>query len=219
MAKLPNYLCVFDLETNDKFSDSAFPVQIAFKMFDYYSLDPVPMGEFSTLACPPPGTILNPESMAIHKIPEADILKAPKIELAWENFVEEVQKYNKTKSRYMAPIVAGYNIRGFDLKIADRMNKLVYGDKPPVLFSDFRNIDLMDIVMMLFDTSGELNDNKFDTVRQYFGISSEGAHRADVDVKHEGFLLARLMKYMRQTTRTSTKKFKGAFKDFNWVNA
>lgn len=217
MAKLPNYLCVFDLETTDKIAETCQPIQMAFKMYDYYSLDEVPNGEFSTLCRPPEGTYFSPEAMAVHKIPMEAIQKAPNIKLAWQSFVEEVQKYNPSKSKYNSPVVAGYNIEGYDLKIVDRLNKLCYGDKPPVLFNDFRGaVDLMKIIQLLFDTSGELGDVKFDTVRKYFGISDSQAHLANMDIRHEGALLVRMLKFLRQTTRNSTRKFKNAFKDFDF---
>ncbi len=220
MAKLPNYICVFDLETTDRFVDSLFPVQIAFKMYDYYSLDEVPNGEFSTLCKPPDGTYFSPEAMAVHKIPMSAIELAPPVSLAWKTFVDEVQKFNPGKGKYNSPIVAGYNIEGFDLKVVDRLNKLYYGDKPPVLFNEFRGaLDLMKLIQILFDTSAELGDVKFDTVRQYFGISSKDAHRADLDVRQEGELLVRLLRFFRRTAKNSFCKFKGSFKDFDFGNA
>lgn len=221
MAKLPNFLCVFDLETSNKYAETtAEPVQIAFKMFDYYSLDEIPGAEWSQTCRPLNVDLIDPESLGIHKIPLQTIMDSPCVKLVWQNFVDEVQKFNPSKTKFNAPIVAGFNIRGFDLKIVARMQKLFYGDKPPVLFNDFRNIDLMDIMFNIFDTSKELPDMKFDSIRDFFGISKSQAHLANMDVRHEGFLLVRLLKFLRQTGKNSMNKFKGAFSktDFGTVS-
>lgn len=211
MSKL---ICVFDFETTGKDCKVVEPVEVACKFWDMDSLEPIPNGEYSQV-CMPSKEVWNKregEAMDVHKIPVAEIEAAPSISAVWPKFVDFVSSFNPKKNLWNAPIAAGYNIRGYDLPIAARLNDLYCKKgKDTVLFSDFQQIDLIDIIRSWFEGSGVLPNYKFDTVRDFFGIPLEGAHRALLDVKQEGNLLARLLRFNRALFKVHKDKLRGSF--------
>jgi len=74
--------------------------------------------------------------------------EAPNAQVVWSKWVGFMKKYTKGKGHFMAPIPAGYNIRGFDLPITERYcKKNGQWDKKrnePTLFSAVYIFDVMD---------------------------------------------------------------------------
>jgi DNA polymerase III epsilon subunit-like protein len=212
---LSKLICVFDLETTGKDAKFVEPVEVACKFYDLDSLEAIPNGEYTQICLPKPEIWAKrePEAMDVHKIPVSDIESAPSVSAVWPKFVDFVNSFNPKKNLWNAPIAAGYNIRGYDLIIANRMNnQYCKKGSDTVLFSDFQSIDLIDIIRSWFDGSGVLQNYKFDTVREFFGISHDGAHRALLDVKQEGALLMRLLKFQRALFKNHKDKLKNSFK-------
>ena len=129
-------------------------------------------------------------------------------------FISYLDIYHTRSSKktcFSAPIAAGYNINRFDLKITDRLSeryKNINKEGKSNIFYPRDVIDLMNVIFYWFEGNNELKSYSLDTVRDYFGISKEGAHDAMKDVKDTANILIRFMKLHRNTS--SKVKFKGS---------
>jgi len=223
-----NKICVFDFETDGSNPEECSPVQLAAIMIDPINLEIIPNSEFSCN--------FKPEVM--EKDPEyeykTDILDFhakvkgcskedvyaewqtyPKQKVAWKMFVDYLDKYHTRstkKSQFSAPIAAGYNIYRFDLPIINRLskkNKNVNKEGNSNIFYPRDVVDMINLVFYWFNHNNELKSYKLDTLREYFGISKDGAHDAIKDVKDTADILIRFMKLHRNLSEKV--KFKGSF--------
>ena len=224
-----NKICVFDFETDGTNPEECSPVQLAAIMVDPINLEIISNSEFNC----------NFKPEAMEKDPEyeykTDILdfhakvkgcskedvykewKAyPKQNVAWKMFVDYLDKYhtrNSKKSQFSAPIAAGYNIYRFDLPIIQRLsrkNKNVNKEGTSNVFYPRDVIDMINLVFYWFNHNNELKSYKLDTLRDYFGITKDGAHDAIKDVRDTAEILIRFLKLHRNLSEKI--KFKGAFK-------
>lgn len=223
-----NKICVFDFETDGINPEECSPVQLAAIMIDPINLEIIANSEFSCN--------FKPEVM--EKDPEyeykTDILDFhakvkgcskedvyaewkgyPKQKVAWNMFVDYLDKYHTRttkKSQFSAPIAAGYNIYRFDLPIISRLSKKhknVNKEGNTSLFYPRDVVDMINLVFYWFNHNNELKSYKLDTLREYFGISKDGAHDAIKDVKDTADILIRFMKLHRNLSEKI--KFKGSF--------
>jgi DNA polymerase III epsilon subunit-like protein len=67
----------------------------------------------------------------------------------------------------------------------------------------------MNVVFYWFENSNELKNYTLDNLREYLGISKEGAHDALKDVQDTANILIRFMKLHRNIAKKV--KFKGSF--------
>lgn len=223
-----NKICVFDFETDGSNPDVCSPVQIAAVIIDPISLEIVDGSEFNINFKP---EVLEKDDnyeyttdildfhAKVRGCAKADILNQwkqyPKQEYSWKLFTNYLQNYHtrsSKKSQFSAPISAGYNIHRFDLRIVDRLsNKYnnVNKENRSDIFYPRDVLDIMSIMFYWFEASNELNSYSLDTVRQYFGISSDGAHDALKDVKDCAEILTRFMKLYRNLS--NKVKFKNSF--------
>lgn len=224
-----NKICVFDFETDGTNPEECSPVQLAAIMVDPINLEVIPNSEFNCN--------FKPECM--EKDPEfeykTDILDFhakvkgcskdevyaewqgyPKQSVAWKMFVEYLDKYhtrNSKKSQFSAPIAAGYNIYRFDLPIIQRLskkNKNVNKEGTSNIFYPRDVVDMINLVFYWFNHNNELKSYKLDTLRDYFGITTDGAHDAIKDVRDTAEILIRFLKLHRNLSEKI--KFKGSFK-------
>ena len=98
---------------------------------------------------------------------------------AWGLFCEYVEGYATGTKWDLMPIPAGQNIRGFDLPICER-----YGNKYKKLKFNKRDVfDLMDLTRIWFVFTPDAPEGlNMDALREFFGLSSYGAHTAKQDV-------------------------------------
>ena len=223
-----NKICVFDFETDGSDPTACSPVQIAAVMIDPITLEIIDDSEFNINFKP---EVL--EDNLTYKY-ETDILefhakvkgcsqedvlaswyKYPKQEHSWNMFVNYLDKYHSRsskKSQFSAPIAAGYNINRFDLNIVDRLSRK-YGnlnkEKKTNLFYPRDVIDAMNLMFYWFEHNNDLKSYTLDTVRDYFGISKDGAHDALKDVRDTAAIIIRFMKLHRSLSEKI--KFKQAF--------
>jgi DNA polymerase III epsilon subunit-like protein len=223
-----NKICVFDFETDGSNPDFCSPVQIAAVMIDPVSLEIIDGSEFNVNF--KPEVIEQNENYEyttdildfhakVRGCSKADILKQwqqyPKQEYSWQLFINYLQNYHtrsSRKSQFSAPIAAGYNIHRFDLRIIERLsskyNNLNKENRSDIFYPR-DTLDIMGLMFYWFEASNELNSYSLDTVREYFGISGEGAHDALKDVKDCAEILTRFMKLHRNLS--SKVKFKNSF--------
>jgi DNA polymerase III epsilon subunit-like protein len=223
-----NKICVFDLETDGSDPSVCSPVQIAAIMIDTIKLEIIRDSEFNINI--KPEVMENDENYQY----TTDILdfhakvkgcskdavyemwkEYPKQDQSWKMFTSYLEQYHtrsSKKSQFSAPIAAGYNINRFDLPIVHRLsNKFGNLNKEgrSDIFFPRDVLDIMNVVFYWFESNNDLKNYTLDALRDYFGISKEGAHDALKDVKDCAQILMRFMKLHRNLGQKI--KFKDAF--------
>lgn len=138
---------------------------------------------------------------------------APSVKTVWEDFVSFVSSYNPSKRFNSMPIAAGYNIKAFDMVIVQRLCERfgpVDSEKKQKVFYGRNQLDLMDFVFLWTENLNEPKNQKLDTIRQWFGLSGDGAHDALEDVKDTARILSRFLNLHRRYA--SKVKFKDSMK-------
>lgn len=223
-----NKICVFDFETDGSDPYSCSPVQIAAVMIDPIQLCVIPDSEFNAFFKPEcleknPNHEYEGDILDFHaKVKGTDknsILaewkQYPSQKTSWNLFVDYMDKYHSRstkKSQFSAPIAAGYNIHRFDLPIVQRLSEKhgnLNKEKRSNIFAMRDTIDIMNIVFLWFENNSDLKSYSLDNLRDYLGISKDGAHDALKDVKDCAEILIRFLKLHRKMS--SKIQFKGAF--------
>lgn len=193
---------VFDLETGGLQSDFHEAIQVAGKAYDARTLEPYPIeagGEFCSLMKPLYPERLQDGALKVNGKTREELAKAPDQKVVWNAFVAWVNKFNKKRNTFGAPIACGKNIRNFDLKFVDVLNALHCPKKEKtLLFSTRLQVELEDQILQWFSGDPELPNMKMDTLREYFGLSTESAHDALEDTRQTGALIFRFMKLHRE---------------------
>ena len=224
-----NKICVFDFETDGVNPDQCSPVQLAAVMVDPINLEIVPNSEFNVHFKPEPiakdpdyeyTTDVVDFHAKVAGCSKAEIMDKwrsyPSQEHSWKMFTDYLDKYHTRstkKSKFSAPIAAGYNIYRFDLPIIDRLSNK-YGnvtkEKKTDIFFPRDVVDIMNIVFYWFEHNRDLKSYTLDSLRDYFGISKEGAHDALKDIRDSAEIMIRFMRLHRKLA--SNIKFKDSFK-------
>jgi hypothetical protein len=158
---------------------------------------------------------LTDEALEVNKKTREELSHAPDKLVVWKNFCDFVDKYNFKKNNWGAPISVGYNSDGFDYYIATRLCREVgrfdeeYGKQ--TLFNPIFKKDLMQIIHDYTENSRELKSYSFDSIREWLGLSKEGAHDAKVDVLQGARVFVRFMQLTRRVAQKT--KFKGAMRE------
>lgn len=208
---------VFDLETDGQNPQTCNPIQIAALVVHPRRLEIIEGSEFSSYICPcdinrPEYYLANKDTIDWHAknhdiTPEEflDILRAaPPEPIVWKNFLTYLKNWyvdNKTKSRYNAPILAGYNVFEFDKIIIDRLCKKyknVDKDDCPNIYQKRDTIDIMKLVFAWNESLTFLDNFKMDHLREKFNISASGvAHEGLKDCYDEAALLIKFLNLHR----------------------
>ena len=227
-----NKLCIFDFETDGVDPRVCSPVQMAAVIVDPIKLEILPNSEFNIFFKPDTlakddNYVYTTDILEFHAKVRGckieDILKEwkkyPSQEQSWNMFTNYLELYHSRtskKSQFSAPIAAGYNINRFDLHIVDRLSNK-YGNTNKEGRSDIffpRDVvDIMNLVFYWFEHNGDLKNYTLDSLRDYFGISKDGAHDALKDVKDCANILIRFMKLHRNLGQKI--KFKDSFSTAN----
>lgn len=218
------------METDGKDPSVCSPVQLASVIVDPVKLEIVKGSEFNINLKPerltngtdnPYGDsdILQWHAKIRSSTPEKILeewRQYPSQEKSWNTFVDYLDKYHlrgSKKSMFTAPLAAGYNICRFDLKIIERLS-LKYGninnENNSNLFFPRDTVDVMNLVFYWFEGAKDIKSLSMDTLREYFGMSSENAHDALKDVKDTAEILIRFLKLHRKLF--AKIKFKDSFK-------
>lgn len=224
-----NKICVFDFETDGANPEVCSPVQLAAVMIDPVQLSVIDGSEFNINFKPEvieanPDHVYEGDILDFHaKVRGTDrdsILaewkKYPSQKNSWSLFVEYLNKYHSRgskKSQFSAPIAAGYNIHRFDLPIIERLSKKydnINKENKSNLFYMRDAVDIMNVVFLWFENNGDLKSYSLDNLRDYLGISKDGAHDALKDVKDCAEILIRFMRLHRRLGQKIL--FKDSFK-------
>lgn len=207
-----NNIVFRDWETGSKNKYNCQPIQLAAVIIDIRRLEVIEDSLFeSTLRpifdeeqCVRTGVApLEDEALKKNGFTREELEDAPYPKLVWEKYLDYLSNYNlkgKGGGKWDAPAVGGYNNSNFDNAIDIRMCEL-YG--PPLdqwggwsLYHPFMNFDAQQLVQNFFH-SHKINSNdsiSMDAMREYFGYSTDNAHKADVDVLQGADLLIRFLK-------------------------
>ena len=218
--------CVFDLETTSATPTRTQPCQIAAVMIDGRKLEIIQGSEFQSLIKP----IFDEEeckrlnldpledgAVAVHGKTQEILSTAPDLKAVWSNFTDYVNSYNYKGTNWTAPISVGYNIKGFDSIIVDRIcSKDPYNFGPTDkkrggqdLFNRIHSLDMLDFTFALFENNKDVTSLSADNlVRGYFGYDKGKGHDAMEDVIMTAELFCRVMKMIR--AMASKKNFKGS---------
>jgi DNA polymerase III epsilon subunit-like protein len=223
-------ICVFDLETDGSDPTVCSPVQIAAVIIDPRKLEIIEDSEFNIN--------LMPEAVEKNKdydYNDSDVLdfhakvknlskekvlaewrEYQKQEIGWKMFISYLEMYHirssGKKSCFTAPIACGYNINRFDLPIIDRLSKKynnINKEKKTNIFYPRDVVDVMNVVFYWFEGNNELKNYTLDNLREYLGMSKEGAHDALKDVKDTAEIIIRFLRLHRNLSKKI--KFKGSF--------
>lgn len=228
-----NKICVFDFETDGKNPEVCSPVQLAAVIVDPLKLEIVPDSEFNVTIKPeklendPSYSYKTPDDgdiLAWHgKVrgcSEQEILKswiaATPQKQAWKMFSDYLNLYHSRsarKSKFSAPIAAGYNIYRFDLVISKRLcgkYNMLDKDNEPELFAPRDVLDIMNLIYPWMMNIEEVKSISLDNIRKYLGISGDNAHDALKDVKDCAEILIRFLKLYKSLTPKIS--FKDSFK-------
>ena len=217
-------IIVFDFETGGRNPLRCQPTQIAAIALDGRNFRV--KGEFNSMMRP----ILDDEkAIAAGVDPVEDgalkvtgqtregLAKAPLPKGVWKKFCAFVNKYNWKGTPYFAPIPAGFNIIGYDMKIVDRLCKEYgpYDDKREgqKLFHQIYKIDVMDDVWLWTEGDPNVKSISMDSLRERMGLSADNAHDALQDVRDTANIFIKLQKSRRAVYRNM--KFEKAFADGN----
>jgi len=225
-----NKICVFDFETDGSNPRECSPVQLAAVMVDPINLEIIPNSQFQCNFKPEvmekdPDYEYKTDILDFHARVKgcakedvyAEWTKYPKQSVGWKMFVDYLEKYHSRtsrKSQFSAPIAAGYNIYRFDLPIIDRLsarNKNVNKEGTSSVFYPRDVVDVINLVFYWFNHNNELKSYSLDNLRDYFGISKDGAHDAIKDVEDTAEIMIRFLKLHRNLA--SKIKFRGAFRN------
>jgi DNA polymerase III epsilon subunit-like protein len=218
------------METDGSNPDLCSPIQIAAVIVDPLKLEIVENSEFN-ISLKPELLEQNKEydysdsdildfHAKVRSCSKADILGSwqnfQSQENGWRMFVSYLEMYHaKTKGKkscFSAPIAAGYNINRFDLRIVERLSKKydnLNKEGRSSLFYPRDVVDVMNILFYWFEYNNELKNYTLDNLRDYLGISKEGAHDALKDVKDTANIMIRFLKLHRSLG--NKVKFKGSF--------
>lgn len=218
-----NNIIVMDYETTSASPRRTQPIQLAAVAIDGRKLEIIPKSIFQSYIKPIPDDLVKEygldvtqeEALNVNKISRADLEKAPNLNVVWAQFTDYVNQFNHKKTKYTAPICAGYNIDRFDSIITERIcggqkrftecNKEPYKLGPwnddrdeQKLFHPRDSIDVMKWIWYWTENNQDVNSISFDNMRNFFGITKKGAHNAISDTLSVAFLLIRFLKLQRR---------------------
>lgn len=202
---------MYDMETGSRNPTRTQPIQLAAIAIDARTLEVIPNSEFNTLIQP----IMDKEQQAALGLDDLeqqaldkngkkveDLIVAPSLKIVWSNFVKYVENYNVAGGKWDAPILCGFNNRGFDDVILNRISRQ-FGphDKEYdrcALFHPVYNMDVLQLIFPWFESNFEVGFSlSMDNLLKFFKMNTEGTHDALVDVKNQAEIMIRLIKLMR----------------------
>lgn len=206
---------MYDYETTGLDTSVCQPIEIAAQVYNGRSLEQIPGAVFDSLCRPTkdiPINKIDPKVFEITKITPQEIEKATPIEIVFPKFIEFVGKYNTEGSKWGSPVSVGHNVKNFDNIITQNMLEK-FGKKKgeTVMFHQMHCVDSMDIMYQWFNDSRDLQAYSATAIRNFFGISDKGAHRAKKDVDDFGMIIMRFLKFNRELSKIYCEKFRNSF--------
>lgn len=148
-----------------------------------------------------------------HKTKE-QLQKCSTIDIVWKEYVEFVKRYKTGKTNWNNPVPVGFNIINYDSVIINRLCKEYgpYDEKynTQKIYHPTYQIDIMHDIWRWTDNAkiNDSNSKSLDSVRDWLGMSKEGAHDGLNDVLDCCELIRRFM--LRYREFYAKTKFAGA---------
>lgn len=203
-----NTLLVFDFETGSTDVNTTDVLEIAALCINPKTLNIIPNSEFQCLVKPKDWKNVQDEALKVNNLTKEKVEKEGlELKVAWQSFTDYIQNWNYKKNKWSAPIACGMNIKGFDIPIFNRVCSEL--GSPKDLFFGRNSIDVLDLCFYWFNNLSEPAKYNMDALRDFFGISKDGAHRALKDVEDTAAIIIRFLQYHRK--HSTIEKFKGAF--------
>lgn len=212
----PINIAVYDYETGSRNPHKTQPIQLACIIIDGRTLEPIKGATFNSMIraytdedCEKYGVDpIEDEALAKNGKTREEIMAAPEPKLVWLDFVDFIRQHHTAKGAWSAPICAGWNNNDFDDHITRRLivgNKQgelePYGFGPcddngrEKLFHPLHNYDMAQIAHTWLRTrSFPFAFLSLDNMREYLGMSKEGAHDGLVDCYDTAEILVRFLK-------------------------
>lgn len=208
---------LFDLETSGISTETAQIVQIGAITIDGRRMEIIEGSEFDILIKPLYGEEcaqaglqeLTDGAINIHKKGHALLAeKGVSLETGLSSFVSYVNAQNYSKTKWKAPIPAGYNIVNYDLPILWRDLKRTGLTDP---FHPSIKADVMQVMHMFFENDKNVHRLSADSlIRKHMGWKDKGeSHDALGDVIMTAELFIKSMRLIRKSV--STVKFENCF--------
>lgn len=205
-------ILIFDLETTGLDYRKHDISQIGALVLDPRTLEPIPNGEFVSYVKPERPENADPGALRVTNLSLDFLMKQKDISVVWHEFANFVNSFNYRKSKFSAPIPAGYNILNFDFKFINPLMKR-YGQwdesKDEQKLFGWPPLDCMHMMWTWMESNPNLKSISMDSLRNYFGINEQG-HDALVDCRTVARLLKRFLHWQR--TLAAKYKFEGSFK-------
>lgn len=201
-----NNIIVYDFETSSAVPETTQILQIAALALDGRTLEPIEGGEFQSYCKPTRIEEVQQGALDVNKLTLEFLADKPSERDVWDAFIKFCEKYSKGKGIWNKPVSAGYNHLGFDNIITKRACK-DYNTTYP--FHPRDSFDVMHLLFFWHENNPKYIKGSLDYARGYYGMSSDGAHDAIVDVKQTADMLVRKIKWMRKIAAKT--KFQGAF--------
>jgi len=141
------------------------------------------------------------------------LAKAPLPKGVWKKFCNFVNKYNWKGTPFFAPIACGYNIRGYDMHIVNRLCEQ-YGPYDSArseqkIFNKIYQYDVLQDMKLWTEGDKSINSLSLDSLRKLFSMDDENAHDALQDVIDTANIFIMLQKARRKVYQNM--KFEKAF--------
>lgn len=208
-------IIVYDLETGSRRAWTTQPIQIAAVAIHPQKLEILEGGVFESMMKP----VLDDDkaielgldpiedgALEVNKKTRKELETAPKLSVVWKSFEQWVKTFNPKGNKWNRPVKAGFNNNKFDDIIINRIcGEEPYGFGPydeeysqEELFHPIHSIDVMKLCWYWFEALDlPMRGMSMDALRKYFGMQSENAHDALVDVVDTAEILVRFLKLSR----------------------
>lgn len=208
-------ILVYDYETSSANPTTTQPIQLAAVAIHSQKLEVIEGSEFNSLIKPIEDPVeqakagvgaIEDEALAVNKKTMEELRLAPDLKTVWTQFTEYANNFNYGTTTYSAPVLAGFNIIGFDNIITDRIcgpHGWNYGPwdnkrNKNSLFSPVYKIDLMDICFGWFCGTAEPKKLNLGAIMDFLGMDKTGAHDGLVDVRNTASIICRFLKLQRE---------------------
>lgn len=194
------------------------PIQIAAivintKNLEFYKTSNGESVAFNSLMRPDLDTF-DDSSIHIHHKTREMLEGAPLPEQVWRDFTRFIRQFDlKGKNDdFCAPISCGHNIINYDMVIVQRLceqYKILRPDNKQAIFNNRLFFDTLLIANEWFWWAKEPESLSLDNLRDFFGMSKEGAHDALKDVKDTAAILIKFLALSKEMGKRI--KFKDCF--------
>ena len=208
-------IIVYDFETGSRCASTTQPIQIAAVAIHPQKLEILEGGVFESLMKPELDDEkavemgvdpIQDEALAVNHKTREELKTAPKAKVVWKSFEKWVKTFNPKGNKWGRPVKCGFNNNKFDDIIVNRL----CGEEPYAfgpydteyyqeeIFHPIHSIDVMKLCWYWFEgLDTGMRGMSMDALREYFGMESENAHDALVDVIDTAEILVRFMKLSR----------------------